>query len=69
MGTTSRRGLRYLEHFEVGLVHEALRERALLLGRIAPHLARPVPLLVPLTHQAWERAYLGAGMILYDGLG
>jgi glycerol-3-phosphate dehydrogenase len=74
-GTSSRSsklihgGLRYLEHFEFGLVREALRERALLLGRLAPHLVRPVPLLVPLTHHGWERGYLGAGMVLYDGLG
>jgi glycerol-3-phosphate dehydrogenase len=74
-GTSSRSsklihgGLRYLEHLELGLVTEALRERGLLLNRLAPHLVKPVPLLVPLTHQAWERAYLGAGMVLYDSLG
>jgi glycerol-3-phosphate dehydrogenase len=73
-GTSSRSsklihgGLRYLEHFEFGLVREALRERALLLTRLAPHLVRPVPLLVPLTERVWQRAYLGAGMLLYDGL-
>jgi glycerol-3-phosphate dehydrogenase len=33
-------GLRYLEHLEVGLVRESLRERERLL-RIAPHLVRP----------------------------
>src|SRR5215211_3759140 len=40
-------GLRYLEHGEVGLVRESLRERERLL-RIAPHLVRPLPLLVPI---------------------
>src|SRR5438132_6712921 len=30
-------GVRYLQHLEFGLVHEALRERAILL-RLAPHL-------------------------------
>src|SRR5437660_7119159 len=66
-GTSSRSsklihgGLRYLEHLELGLVREALRERALLLNRIAPHLVRPVPLMVPLTHRVWERTYLGSG--------
>jgi glycerol-3-phosphate dehydrogenase len=74
-GTSSRSsklihgGLRYLEYFEFGLVRESLRERALLLHRIAPHLVRPVPFLTPLTHRGWERPYIGAGMVLYDGLG
>ncbi len=53
-GTSSRSsklihgGLRYLEQLEFGLVHEALRERGLLSTRLAPHLVRPVPILVPL---------------------
>ena len=74
-GTSSRSsklihgGLRYLESLEFGLVREALRERALLLHRTAPHLVRAIPFLLPLEHHVWERAYLGAGMLLYDGLG
>jgi glycerol-3-phosphate dehydrogenase len=74
-GTSSRSsklihgGLRYLEQQEFGLVREALRERGLLLNVIAPHLVRPVPFLYPLTERAWERAYVGAGMLLYDELG
>ena len=54
-GTSSRSsklihgGLRYLEQLEFGLVHEALRERGLLATRLAPHLVRPLPILVPLT--------------------
>jgi glycerol-3-phosphate dehydrogenase len=51
------------------LVREALRERALLLNRIAPHLVRPVPFLFPLTHRGWERVYVGAGVMLYDTMG
>src|SRR2546429_159488 len=53
-GTSSRSsklihgGLRYLEQLEFGLVHEALRERGLLATRLAPHLGRPRPILVPL---------------------
>jgi glycerol-3-phosphate dehydrogenase len=54
---------------DVGLVREALRERELLLTRIAPHLVAPVPFLWPLRGRAWERAYLGAGLVLYDTLG
>ena len=71
-GTSSRSsklihgGLRYLEQLEFGLVHEALRERGLLLTRLAPHLVRPVPFLVPLTAPVWQRAYYGAGVLLYD---
>ncbi|RJL33435.1 glycerol-3-phosphate dehydrogenase/oxidase [Bailinhaonella thermotolerans] len=74
-GTSSRSsklvhgGLRYLEQFDFGLVREALRERALLLDRIAPHLVRPVRFLYPLTRRGWERAYVGAGVRLYDSLG
>src|SRR5437763_3991306 len=40
-------GLRYLEHGELGLVRESLRERETLLWRVAPHLVRPRPLLIP----------------------
>ena len=74
-GTSSRSsklihgGLRYLEQRNFGLVREALTERALLLERIAPHLVRPVSFLFPLTHHGWERAYIGAGVSLYDLLG
>ncbi len=80
-GTSSRSsklihgGLRYLEQLEFGLVHEALHERGLLATRLAPHLVRPVPFLVPLPAGAglrglpgrvWRRAYYGAGVALYD---
>ncbi|MDF1603995.1 glycerol-3-phosphate dehydrogenase/oxidase [Nocardioides sp. YIM 152315] len=73
-GTSSRSsklvhgGLRYLEMLDLGLVREALEERGLLLTRLAPHLVRPVPFLYPLTHRGWERAYVGAGLALYDGM-
>src|SRR4051794_4866515 len=61
-------GVRYLEMGDFGLVREALRERELMLTRLAPHLVRPVPFLWPL-HSGWERAYLGAGLVLYDTIG
>ena len=73
-GTSSRSsklihgGLRYLEMLDFGLVREALEERGLLLTRLAPHLVRPVPFLYPLTHHAWERPYVGAGLALYDAM-
>jgi glycerol-3-phosphate dehydrogenase len=74
-GTSSRSsklvhgGLRYLEMLDFGLVREALRERGLILQRLAPHLTRPVPFLYPLTHRMWERPYVAAGVMLYDTLG
>ena len=74
-GTSSRSsklihgGLRYLEQLDFGLVKEALTERGLLLERLAPHLIRPVPFLYPLSHYGWERAYVAAGVTLYDTLG
>jgi glycerol-3-phosphate dehydrogenase len=62
-------GLRYLEMGDIRLVREALRERELLLTRLAPHLVKPVPFLWPLRGRGWERAYLGAGLVLYDSIG
>ncbi len=71
-GTTSRSsklihgGLRYLEMFDVGLVRESLRERERL-ARLAPHLVRPLPFLVPVYRGA-KRGMLmiRVGMKLYD---
>jgi glycerol-3-phosphate dehydrogenase len=59
-------GLRYLEHGELGLVRESLRERETLL-RTAPHLVRPLPLLIPI-YEGRRRGPLTvrAGMVAYD---
>ncbi|MBU1250116.1 MAG: glycerol-3-phosphate dehydrogenase/oxidase [Actinobacteria bacterium] len=71
-GTSSRSsklvhgGIRYLEQLDFRLVREALIERGLLLQRLAPHLVKPVKFLFPLTKPVIERAYIGAGMALYD---
>lgn len=73
-GTTSRStrlvhgGLRYLELLDFGLVRSDMQEREILL-RIAPHLVRPLPFLVP-TYRwpAWKRDRLKLGMMLYDVL-
>ncbi|MFB4196502.1 glycerol-3-phosphate dehydrogenase/oxidase [Streptomyces carpaticus] len=73
-GTSSRSsklihgGLRYLEMLDFALVREALKERGLLLGRLAPHLVKPVPFLYPLQHRGWERLYAGTGVALYDAM-
>jgi len=71
-GTSSRSsklvhgGLRYLQMLDFKLVLEALRERDLLLTEIAPHLVRPLPFLYPLRRRVFERAFVGAGILLYD---
>ncbi|MGD0254248.1 MAG: glycerol-3-phosphate dehydrogenase/oxidase [Acidimicrobiales bacterium] len=62
-------GLRYLQMMDFVLVQQALRERDLLLRRVAPHLVRKIPFLYPLHHRIWERVYVGAGIALYDVLG
>jgi glycerol-3-phosphate dehydrogenase len=62
-------GLRYLEQLEFGLVREALRERELMLTRLAPHLVKPVSFLYPLHGRFWERPYVAAGLALYDTMG
>jgi glycerol-3-phosphate dehydrogenase len=74
-GTSSRSsklfhgGLRYLEQLEFGLVREALRERELMVTRLAPHLVTPVAFLYPLTHRVWERPYVASGLLMYDTIG
>ncbi len=73
-GTSSRSsklvhgGLRYLQMLDFHLVREALTERDLLITRLAPHLVKPVSFLYPLENRVWERAYVGAGVALYDTL-
>ncbi len=58
-------GLRYLRTFDWALVREGLVQRAHLL-RLAPHLVRPVRFVYPLRQRRAERAYVGAGVTLYD---
>ena len=73
-GTSSRSsklihgGLRYLEQLDFKLVYEALRERDLLVSKLAPHLVKPVPFLFPLYRKVVERPYVGAGLALYDAM-
>ncbi len=71
-GTSSRSsklihgGLRYLQQGDVGLVREAATERYAV-RRIAPHLARPVQMLVPAASRA-SYAKLSVGLWTYDRL-
>jgi glycerol-3-phosphate dehydrogenase len=70
-GTSSRSsklvhgGLRYLQNFDLGLVREALLERALMVN-LAPHLVRPLPLLVPGFDGKRPDLLVGVGLNMYD---
>src|SRR5438105_10028382 len=71
-GTSSRAtklvhgGVRYLAQGNIGLVREALRERTILLAN-APHLAQPLPFVVP-AYSYFDTALYGAGLKAYDVL-
>jgi glycerol-3-phosphate dehydrogenase len=74
-GTSSRSsklihgGLRYLEQFDFKLVHESRRERRLLLN-LAPHLARPLPFLLPIYHgDPYYPLKIRLGLTVYDLMG
>jgi glycerol-3-phosphate dehydrogenase len=70
-GTSSRSsklvhgGLRYLQNFDLGLVREALLERSLLV-HLAPHLVRPLPMLVPSFEGKRPDRLMGVGLNMYD---
>jgi len=63
-------GLRYLEHGDVGLAWESARERARLMGTIAPHLVRALPFVTPLGPGMDRRkaAKTQVGLRVGDGL-
>ena len=59
-------GLRYLANFELDLVAESLRERAVL-RRQAPYLVRPMPFLIPIYRDDLHgKAAISVGVFLYD---
>lgn len=61
-------GLRYLEHGELGLVHESLAERERLLNQ-AGHLVRPLPLVIPVyAHTHRGLTTIDLGLWVYDML-
>ena len=71
-GTSSRSsklvhgGLRYLQNFDLGLVREALLERQLMV-RLAPHLVRPLPFVLPAFDGSRRPDRLTAiGLNMYD---
>ena len=61
-------GLRYLQHGDIARVRESSRERRALL-RIAPHLVRPIPVVVPTYgHGLQSRALMRTALGLYDAV-
>ena len=71
-GTSSRAtklvhgGVRYLAQGNIALVREALHERTTLLHN-APHLAQPLPFVMP-SYRFWETPFYGMGLMVYDAL-
>ena len=68
-------GLRYLAKGQVGVAHESAVERGILMEVTAPHLTRPMPMLVPLSSSVSRlqtvvtRGGLRAGDLLRRGAG
>ena len=61
-------GLRYLEHGEIGLVFESVSERRVQ-TRVAPHLVRPLPFLIPIYRGARPGfEIMNVGLWIYDSL-
>ena len=61
-------GLRYLEHYEFGLVRESLTEREALWA-IAPHIIHPLRFVLPHVKGLRPRWLLRLGLFLYDHIG
>ncbi|MFN3516288.1 MAG: glycerol-3-phosphate dehydrogenase [Novosphingobium sp.] len=61
-------GLRYLEHYEFGLVRESLIEREALWA-IAPHIIHPMRFVLPYVDGLRPRWLLRLGLFLYDHIG
>lgn len=58
-------GLRYLEQFDLPLVHEALQDRELMF-RHAPHLVQPLRFVYPIYPHVASRRTVRVGLLLYD---
>ncbi len=61
-------GLRYLEHYEFGLVRESLIERERLWA-IAPHIIWPLRFVLPYRQGLRPRWLIRLGLFIYDHLG
>ena len=70
-GTSSRSsklvhgGLRYLQNFDLGLVREALLERQLMVS-LAPHLVKPLQMVVAAFDGSRPDRLTGIGLNMYD---
>jgi len=60
-------GLRYLEHYDFGLVRESLLERQVMLN-IAPHLTHAIRFVMPHTPELRPAWMIRTGLWLYDHL-
>ncbi|MGI8760886.1 MAG: glycerol-3-phosphate dehydrogenase/oxidase [Jatrophihabitantaceae bacterium] len=63
-------GLRYLASGAIGIAHESAVERAILIGRTAPHLVQPLPQVLPLLPSVsrGRAATVRAGFLAGDAL-
>jgi glycerol-3-phosphate dehydrogenase len=63
-------GLRYLARGQLGVAYESAYERGVLMSHTAPHLVRPLPMLMPLLSNVSRRqsAFLLAGLHAGDVL-
>ena len=60
-------GLRYLEHYEFGLVRKSLQERELLTAAAA-HIIKPLAFQIPQLPHSRSSLMIRAGLFLYDNL-
>lgn len=59
-------GIRYLQHLDLARLRSSCHERSAFL-RVAPHLVHPLPIVIPTYGYGRQgKAFLGAGMQLYD---
>ena len=61
------KAIKHLDRTQWNLVRDGLKERAVLL-KIAPHLARPMPILTPI-YNLLEVPYITTGLKIYDPTG
>ena len=61
-------GVRYLEHYEFGLVRKALKEREVLWAA-APHIIQPMRFILPHHRDLRPAWFLRLGLFLYDYIG
>src|SRR5437764_13049016 len=59
-------GLRYLAGGHVGVAWASMTERRVLLERVAGHLVRPLPMLLPNHGDRRRSALTGAGLVAAD---